>query len=278
MVCIINFYQTFTVLAAVLLTIYLFICLPDNSVVLKVALILVLTFLTYGLVASFFPGFAPSAPFTVAITYICIMIFYAYFSSGIGESFLLLALLVGCLLIPVAARDNLGVWFQEETGMYISTNVVLVLVLLFILLIASLIYWFQHQPIVWDVCKTLFYSVLALLSLRLCEILIDQSNPSEFCCSSDNESTCPLFFSGVYLLLLPMLILFRLALMYLWRERKNKIKEQCSNTFCGCCCCCLYIRGKMREQRKKWKEKDEEEEQEEKKEQKQPLVIIQSIS
>jgi hypothetical protein len=238
MICLQNFYQSFTILAIALFIIYLFVCLPDNSLVLKTAVALILSFTVFALIAGIAPDYAPVRPFTAGATYVVLIIFFGYIASGLSESFLLLGLLVGCLLLPIAAQDNLSPWFQAETGIYLSENAVLGIVLGAIIVVAGILYYFQHNKLVWDIFKTLFFSFLGTLALRIIEIVVEYDNPDEFCCSVADESTCPVYLDWFDWIIFGILILLRYTLMSSWRERKKILKKQC-NTKIGRCCCCL---------------------------------------
>ena len=224
MVCIGNFYSTFTVLACVLLFLYFFVCLPDNPLVFKISLVLLLSFLVYGLVGAFAPGYVPTQPLTVALTYLSLMIFFSFLASGFSESFLLLVLVGVIFVLPVAAYNNLSAWVELNSGLVLSNNEVLVLLLGLLILGGSLLYYFQHSHLAWDILKTLFFAFLAMFGFRIIQILIDYNSPDQFCCSSsEGYDTCPIYFDIVYWLLFPILILLRFTMMQYWRD----IRQRC---------------------------------------------------
>lgn len=234
MVCIGNFYSTFTVLACVLLLLYFFVCLPDNPLVFKISLVLLLSFLVYGIAGAFAPGYVPTQPLTVALTYLTLMIFFTFLASGFSESFLLLVLVGVIFVLPVAAYNNLADWVQLQTGLVLSNNVVLVLLLGLLIFGGALMYYFQHSHLAWDILKTLFFAFLAMFGLRIVQIIIDNDNPAQFCCQGGDYSTCPIHFDIVYWLLFPILILLRFTMMQYWRDvrqrcclsKKNKEEEE----------------------------------------------------
>lgn len=259
MICLQNFYQSFTILAVVLFVIYLFVCLPDNSLVLKTAVALILSFTVFALIAGIAPDYAPVRAFTAGATYIVLVIFFGYIASGLSEGLLLLGLLVGCLLLPIAAKDDLSPWVQAETGVYLSENAVLAIVLGLIILVAGILYYFQHNRLIWDILKTLFFSFLGTLALRIIEIVVVESNPDEFCCSVADESTCPVYLDWFYWILFGILILLRYTLMSSWRDRKKKLKKQCNTKIGRCCCCLAFYNNNKGEDEQEKEEKEEKE-------------------
>jgi hypothetical protein len=269
MVCLVNLYESLTILAVFILIFYTLVCLPDNSLVLKITLALICSFATFAILAAFASDAAPTAPFTVTATYLVFFVFYLYVGYSLSQGFIILAFLLVAFPIALAAQDNLATWLEYETGWNIGRTGVLIVLLLLLLLGLCLAVWMKNNQFVWDVCKSFFYSVLAILAIRFISILFDQGNPHEFCCSKTEIKTCPVAFSAVYFIILAFFTLFRFVATQYWREQAKQFKEQCGceeerNCYlcCWCCCgCCKRKKQKKLKEEKKKSQQIEEEQQ-----------------
>ena len=258
MVCVQNLYQTLTVLAVVILVIYFFVCLPDKSLVVRLILALLCSFIAYGILASFAPDYAPTKPFTISATVITFMIFFLLIATALADAFFLFVALLVVFPVAIATQDNMGSWLNEKTGIDIGATGALIVLLILVILALGLIWWFKSNQLLIDAVKSAFYALLSMLAIRFLSIQGDFHNPSEYCCSSESDATCPVSFSSVYWIIFAFFSVFRFVLVQWWTERAKIIKERCTGTWFGSCCCCLCFRKKKK--KKKDKEQEEEEE------------------
>lgn len=251
MTCFLNLYHSLTVLAVFILIFYVGVFLPDKSPVLRVILCLLCSFVTFGLLGSFFPDQTPTDPWVVTATTIVFMFFFWFVASSLVESFFLLAALMVAFPVAIAAQNSLADWVELETGWSIGKTGVLVLLLVVVLLVAAVAYKFKDVQFVQDLCRSLLFSMLAVLAIRFLAILGDEDNPSQFCCSSSETRTCPVALSAVYIILFVFLFLFRMVFTMYWREKSKQLKEECG------CCCRWWRKRKLGKQKKQQEEEQQ---------------------
>lgn len=241
--CFANLFHTFTVMAVILLVIYLLVFLPDNSKVLRVCVALICSFASLGFMGAIYPEVTPEDPFIVAMTYCVLIFFFWSISSSGAHSVTAMLLMMAMFPFSVAIKDNLQTLANSMLGVELSATEVLIFMLSLFVVVGSLLIYFSNSELLWDVLKAVMYSLLAVFAIRILAIVIDNENPKEFCCNSDigeEKNTCPLSFNSGYYIMAWFFIIFRFVMVLYWRDRKEalgKAMKKCSLYYC---CCCRY--------------------------------------
>lgn len=250
MVCILNLYHSLTILSVILLIWYICVCLPDNSLITRFLISILASFMVIGIIAGFANDYLPTAPLTFGSTIFGLMLGFLFLAHSLSDLLLIcLAIIVtGPLLL--AARDHIEQWFIYQFDWHIGQLGVVILCISVLIFAIIAVLYLRQNKFIWDIIKCILFSLFAIFAIRFLVIVVDYNNPEQLCCSGSSPDTCPVAFASIYWIFWIFLIMFRLLLLYNWRDLEKKVKEKYKHCWCCCICCCKKWRKKQIQQTK----------------------------